>query len=1172
VKTNGKFVHLHLHTEYSLLDGMCRIGPLLDSVVEKGMNAVAMTDHMSFFGVVPFVKEAVARGVKPIIGCELDTDGLHTGEEADATKPFHIVLLAENKEGYDNLLKLVTKALTRTDSLRGRVSTRDVSSHRNGLIALSGCGRSEIAFVLSEEGPSAASRLISAYAELFGKENWFLEISRHNTDEEKKLNDFLIDQSGVLGVPLVATNDVHYLEAPDSEAHDVLLAIKSATHLGDPDRERLEPAEHYLTSSDEMWERFSDIPEAVENTVRIAARCDVTIPLDKVHLPGFKLSPGHTVRSYLRVKCEEGLRKRYSEEELPAARERLDRELSVVAEEGLSGYFLIVWDLVRFARQKKLPVGPGRGSSVGSLIAYCLGISDVDPIRFKLVFERFLSRGRSGLPDIDVDLCHKCRDRVVEYLTRKYGEKRVAHIATLDTLAARSAIRDAGRALAVEDEVIDRVARAIPGGPAMTLDGALRESKPLAKMYGNDSRAQVLLDMAREIEGLPRHPSVHAGGLLITDSPLTDYVALQRLASGEVIAQITKDPVEELGLLKIDLLGLRFLTALYEGIALVRDRRDLKLDVDSIPLDDSATYALVAEGKTTGVFQLESSGMQDLLRQLGPEKFEDVVAVLSLYRPGPLGGGLVERYIARRHGREPVSYPHPMLESVLQETFGVILYQEQVMEVARVMAGFSMEDADEFRVMVTRRRPGDLASLRQRFVGGAVERGVDGENAEEVFNLLLHFAGFGYNKSHSAAYALTTYRCAYMMVHFPMEYVTGLLNNNFGFTDRMRNYMAIARERNVGFTSCDVNKSVVEFTIDGEGIRVGLAVVKHVGEGIAGEIVSEREASGDFGSLTDFCFRMHGRLTRQAVENLAKAGAFDFTNLKRSQMLAVIGQILKIASGEGTPESGAGEEQIELGLSERGRVEECVDVPDLPELSQAQLREGEQEATDLFISQHPLHDREHLLKQMGMVTVQEAMSTPDGETVSVAGLLAEYRRIRTKNSRSMAFLTLRDETGTLEVVIFPAAFERLAAASEETKGKSFSIKWARNEPLVVTGKIKKEDTTKVLCDSVEPLSDVQEQFFSLGVLEIGLPEGFRDYSKLKNALLAAPGNSEVRIGWKQAEFTFAEDGLSEESRKELNSLRRQRVHVSEELVEEVESVVGKGNVSVVTRDGVSSRG
>ncbi|UCF79626.1 MAG: DNA polymerase III subunit alpha [Candidatus Eiseniibacteriota bacterium] len=1165
-----KFVHLHLHTEYSLLEGMCRIGPLFDSVLAKGMQAVAMTDHMSFFGVVPFVKEAGARGVKPIIGCEMDVAGLHSGSLAGDGKPFRVVLLAENNDGYDNLLKLTTKALTRTDALRGSVDARDISSHRKGIIALSGSRHSEVSHVFSVEGPAAASRLVAAYEELFGRENWFLEICRHNVEEERELDHFLLDQFKTQGVPLVATNEVRYLERSDAETHDVLLAIHCATHLGDPDRERLAAPEYYLKSPEQMWERFGDVPSALERTVELSERCRVEIPLNRVHLPGFKLSPGHTVRSYLRVKCEEGLRERFTEEEMPAARERLDRELAVVAEKGLSGFFLVVWDLVRFARQKKIPVGPGRGSSVGSIIAYCLGISDVDPIKFDLVFERFLSRGRSGLPDIDVDLCHKCRERVVDYLTRKYGEKHVAHIATLDTLAPRSAVRDAGRALAVGEEVVDRVARAIPGGSAGSIEAAMRESVPLAKLYGNDERARALLDAAREIEGLPRHPSVHAGGLLITDAPLTDYVALQRLASGEVIAQITKDPVEELGLLKIDLLGLRFLTALYEAVSMVKARRDLKLDVGSIPLDDGSTYALMAEGKTLGVFQLESSGMQDLLRQLKPERLEDVVAVLSLYRPGPLGGGLVERYIARRHGREPVSYPHPMLESVLKETFGVILYQEQVMEVARVMAGFSLEEADEFRVVVTRRKPGDLASLRQRFVGGAVERGVEGEDAEEIFKLLLHFAGFGYNKSHSAAYALTTYRCAYMMVHFPMEYITALLNNNLGFTDRMRNYMAVARERNIGFAACDVNASEVDFKIEGEAIRVGLSVVKHVGEGVAREIVSERNAWGDFGSLTDFCFRTHGKLTRQAVENLVRAGAFDFTRLRRSQMLAVLGQILKVASGEGQPERSRGEEQTELGLAERGRKEECVDVPDLPELSQSHLREGEQEATDLFISQHPLHDREHLLRQMGIVTIEEALASQQAQVVSVAGLLAEYRKIRTKSSRPMAFLTLRDETGTIEVVIFPNVFERLARAAEETKGKPFSVKWARNEPLVVTGKIQREETTKLLCEAVEPLAEVQEEFYSIGVLEIRLPERFKNYSRLKNVLLSAPGNSEVRISWTQTGFTFAEDSLAEETRTEIEALRRHKVHVSEELVEEVEALVGKGNVGVATKDGVST--
>ena len=1204
VSTNQKFVHLHLHTEFSLLDSMCRVEPLMDSVAGKGMPAVAMTDHMSLFGVVPFFKLAAARGLKPIVGCELDVEGFIATGKAAAKEPFHLVVIAENKEGYRNILKLVTKALTREDTQKGRVTMQDISLHTKGLVALSGCPRCEIAGVLVRQGPRAAARAASQYAELFGKGNWFLEISRHGTPGEKTLNDFLEAQAASQKIPLVATNDVHYLKPEDAEAHDTLVAIRAGTNLDDPSLARLGTKEFYLKSPPEMAELFKDFPEALHNAVELSQRCDVDISLAGFHLPGFKVSPGHTARSYLRAKCEEGLSRRYLPAALPQAQERLARELTVVSDKGLSGFFLVVWDLVRFARSQGIPVGPGRGSSVGSIISYSLGMTDVDPIKFNLVFERFLTHARQGLPDIDVDIGHKERDRVVDYLAGKYGQDHVAHIATLDTMAARSAIRDAGRALAIEDKIVDRVAGAIPGAMYMTIDTALRESPALAKMYTGDERAKALVERARQIEGLPRHASVHAAGILITDAPLTDYVAIQKLQSGEMIAQITKDPVDELGLLKIDLLGLRFLTALHEALVLVREQRGVKLDIDVIPLDDKATYCLIAEGKTLGVFQLESTGMQDLLKRLKPDTFEDIIAVLSLYRPGPIGGGLVDRYIARRHGREPVSYPHAMLEPVLKETFGVILYQEQVMEVAKVIAGFSLEEADALRDAVSHRRPAELVSMRQRFVTGAMDRGVEGEDADRVFNLLLHFGGFGYNKSHSVAYALTTCRTAYMMTHFPAEYITALLNSNLGFVDRMRNYVAVARERNVCFLLCDVNKSEVDFTVEGEAIRAGLGIVKHIGEGTAKAIVAERLKRGEFSSLTDFYSRMQGIVNRQGMEGLVRAGAFDSVGLKRLQMLAILGQIVRTVSdrggeaerrglsegtqGEGkaggrrsAEERGAAEHARaegrgtggELGLKLEQQVGECVPVPEMSEAPRAELRVMEREATDLFIIQHPMHERENSLKQMGIMTVEEALGAAEKERVSVAGFVAEYRRVRTKQSRLMAFLTLRDETGTIEVVVFPSVFSRVARTTEGSRGASLSMSWARDEALVVSGTIEKKETAKIFCYSLEPLATVRERFYSTGVLEVRLPEGFKNYSKLKNTLLSSPGNSDVRVGWRQTEFSFAEDvketaeGAREEAKMEIQSLRKLKVHITEELVSEVQALVGKENVSIVTKQG-----
>ncbi len=1174
------FVHLHLHTEYSLLDGMCRIGPLMDAVLQRGMNAVAMTDHLSFFGVVPFVKEAQARGVKPIVGCELEMLGLASadrdrqpGKEREtererqpakecqpgkmaATRTHHIVLLAENNAGYTNLLKLVSKALTREDDLRGCVTAEDVSSLRAGLIGLSGCMQCEVATAFFKKGAKPAARLISSYKELFGIGNWFLELSRHGADREAELNSFLTSQSEAQGVELVATNDVHYLDKAEAPAHEVLLAVQTATHLGDPDRVKLGSHEYYLKSAEEMRELFRDLPRAVALTSEIADRCRVNFAFGTPHLPNFDISPGQTARSYLKMKCEQGLRERFAEEQRAAARERLEHELNVVADKGLSGYFLVVWDLVRFAKSKRIPVGPGRGSSVGSLISYCLGITEVDPIKHNLVFERFLTRERSGLPDIDVDLCHKCRDDVIQYLVGKYGRERVAHIATLDTLAPRSAVRDAGRALGIDDDVIDRVAGAIPGGSIDTIEDALRESASLSRIYDTDDRAKRLMDSARAIQGLPRHASVHAGGVLITDAPLTRYVALQKLHSGETIAQITKDPIEELGLLKIDLLGLRFLTALHEAADLVGKRKGAKFEVTSIPLGDAAAYELIASGDTHGVFQLESAGMQDLLRKLKPDRFEDIVAVISLFRPGPIGGGLLDKYIARRHGREEVSYPHPSLEPVLRETYGVVLYQEQVMEVARVLADFSMEEADVLRSSITGRKPAQLAGMRHRFVSGAIEKGVEMETAERVFELLLHFGGFGYNKSHSVAFALTTYRCAYMMANHTSEYVTTLLNNNFGFVERMRNYMAVARERGVEFLPCDANKGDAEFTLEDESIRAGLAVVKHVGEASAKATVAERDAGGEFGSFSDFCARTRDTLNRQAVESLIKSGALDFTGLKRSQMAAVLNQVLKAASDEAEGVSVAESGQIELGLRLKRRTDEFVEIPDMDEWPQEQLRSKEWEVTDLYISEHPLRDRAGLLRQMGVLSVEQALYSGDGDRVSVAGILSEYRRVRAKNGKPMAFLTVRDETGVIEVVVFPTVFEKLAKV-EHGKSRAPSISLTRDEPLVVTGRIQVQENAKIICDSLEQLETVQERFYSTGVLELGLRKGFKNFSKLKNALLSAPGNSEVRIEWVPSVVSPDED-----TQAEIDSLKRHRVQLSDELLADVEKLVGKGNVRV----------
>ena len=1080
------FVHLHVHSEYSLLDGMIRIPQLVQAALAGGFGSIALTDHGGVHGLIPFYRQAVAVGLRPILGTELYV------ESPEGKTPFHLPVLAENNQGYQNLLKLVTTGYLEGFNRKPIVSKECLAEHSMGLIALSGCLQGEIPRLLRQEKSKEALLAAGELKEVFGKENVLIELQNHGLPEEKKILPFLVKVAKGLGLNYLATNDCHYLTEKDAGAHDLLLAVQTLTTLTDQARLSLRSREFYLKNFRQMLELFSEIPEALTITAEVAARCRVELELGVLRLPEFPVPEGFTPESYLRHLTVAGLEQRYpsafgvdvSGDALPhRVRERLNKELSIINGMGMAGYFLIAWDLVAYAKKEGIPVGPGRGSGVGSLVAYLLGITQIDPVEYGLLFERFLNPERKGMPDLDIDLCHWGRPRVLKYLEKKYGQEHVAHLGAFVTLQPRAVIRDVGRALGVADQKIDQTAKAVPYY-ARDIKSALAASARL-KTLGRDPEIRTVLQYAHRLQGLPRHMTQHAAGMVITPAPLTTYLALQNGALAQnngsteertVITQAEMNTVEDLGLLKLDLLGLRNLTVIAETLSFL-EKEGNRMTEEEIPLDDEQTFMALAAGDTIGVFQLESGGMRRLLRRYKPRNMRDIIAILALFRPGPLNSGMVETYIRRQRRQEPVEYLHPALRPILEETYGVILYQEQVMTVAKVLAGFSLGQADLLRKAISKRDPGALQRGRTDFLTGAKAQGVSLEVAEKVFALIQEFGHYGFAKAHSAAYALTAYRTAYLKTHYPVAYHAALLSLNWGDRERFSRYLSETRRKGMKILLPDINRSGVLFLPEKSAIRTGLLPIRDLGAKSVKIILNERKRGGPFLSLSDFILRLTGvGLSKKAVENLIKVGAF--TEFGRSTQLLFMLKGLWKSSRRGT---GGGRM---MGTYGRGRPaqgvlfrtrseEEGVQGVLLPEFSEEVRLNFERELLGNYFTKHPLEIVGERIKaarfEKFIVSAEDLRDEEKEEEgkVLLCGLIDGVRGHRTKKGERMFFAVLEDLTGLVDLVFFPYIVKRLTAWPEG------------REPCLIWGKTDRTgEEVSVIVEGIRPFHELTAEKFS----------------------------------------------------------------------------------------------
>ncbi|EIW17934.1 MULTISPECIES: DNA polymerase III subunit alpha [Pelosinus] len=1129
------FVHLHVHTEYSLLDGASRIGSLVKRAKELNMPAIAITDHGTMYGIVDFYKQAKKQGIKPIIGCEVYVAPRSRRERTmvEGEAYYHLVLLAETDEGYRNLIELVSRGNTEGFYYKPRVDKELLSQYSKGLICLSACIAGEIPSWLLKDNITVAEALVQEYIDIFGKDNFFLEIQDHGIPEQKKVNTLLIEMSRKFDVGLVATNDLHYINKQDAECHDVLLCIQMGKTVDDTARMKFFSDEFYLKDFDEMAQLFGAYPEALANTCRIAERCNVTLDFGNLYLPEFPVPEGLTANDYLEKLCRDQLKERYSEV-TPEINDRLAFELGVIMKMDYSGYFLIVWDFINYARQQEIPVGPGRGSAAGSIVAYLLGITNIDPIAYGLLFERFLNPERVTMPDIDIDFCYVNRGKIIEYVSDRYGADRVAQIITFGTMAAKGAIRDVGRALNMPYGEVDRIAKMVPNELGITLRRALEISSDFRAAYENESAVGKLLDLAMAVEGLPRHASTHAAGLVISKEPLTHYVPLQNSAEGFLTTQYDKDKVEELGLLKMDLLGLRTLTVIGDTIKLVQKSRGIKIDIDHIPLDDPKVSAMLTNGDTAGVFQLESSGITTLVKDLRPECFADLIPLVALYRPGPLGSGMVEDFINGRHGKKTVTYVHPLLEPILCDTFGVILYQEQVMQIASVMAGFSLGQADLLRRAMGKKKHDVLDAQRENFLQGAGERGIERKMAGEIFDLMAHFADYGFNKSHSAAYALVAYQTAYLKANYPQEFMAALLSSVMGTNEKIGSYIETCRQMGIDVLPPDINASQSSFSVDGNGIRFGLAAVKNVGENAIQNMVVARDSNGKFESLVDLCTKVDMRLiNKRVIESLIKCGAFDSLGAKRSQLLAVLERAIDMAAVRQRDKVSG---QIGLFCEETLNDADEITLPDIPEIPKEQMLVLEKEITGFYVTGHPLDAYREKMNSFTPLIELVTGEYGDGKNIKVAGLIISAKRITTRNGGMMCFIALEDFTEQIEIVIFPKTFDK------------FNKILLPDTPVRVSGRLSmSEDKAKVIADDIQLLGDPQNLEVRLKISKV--QESGDVFEKLKQTFRKFPGSSVV--------FLHLTD-----SRRVIKTEQQFWIRPTPEAIEALETIIGKGQVTI----------
>ena len=1069
------FVHLHLHTEYSLLDGACRIGKLMDRVKELGQDAVAITDHGVMYGVIDFYKAAKAAGVKPIIGCEVYVaprtrfDKVHGIDNENG----HLVLLCKNETGYRNLSYLVSKGFLEGFYGRPRIDMDLLRQHAEGLIALSACLAGAIPRRLKIDDFEGAKEIALEYSRIFGPDSFYLELQDHGIAEQARVNPLLLRLARETGLPLVVTNDAHYLRREDAPTQDVLMCIQMGKTVDDPNRMKFESEEFYVKSEAELRERFPQLDEAFENTARIAARCNVDFEFGHYHLPAFEAPDGSDSLTYFRRLCEEGFAERYGGPMWASAptdeyRKRLDYEMGVIEKMGYVDYFLIVADFIRWAKDQGIPVGPGRGSGAGSIAAYCMHITEIDPMQYALIFERFLNPERVSMPDFDTDFCQERRGEVIDYVTRKYGKDRVAQIVTFGTMAARAAVRDVARALNMTYAEADIVAKAIPNELHMTLELALTRNPKLKKMYDEDPKVKRLIDTARDIEGMPRNTSTHAAGVVITARPVSDYVPLAR-NEDTIVTQFTMTTIEELGLLKMDFLGLRNLTVIDDAEKQIR-RIEPGFSMKTIRDDDPETFAMLGEGRTSGVFQLESSGITGVCVQMKPQSIEDMTAIVALYRPGPMES--IPKFIQSKHHPETISYITPQLQPILNVTYGCIVYQEQVIEIFRKLGGYTLGQADNMRRAISKKKQNVIVQERQAFVYGDKARGIPGalangvseEAAQTIYDEILDFANYAFNKAHAVCYAKVSYDTAYLKCHYPKQYMAALMTSMLNDTEKVAGYISDCRDMGIALAAPDVNRSEDVFTVEGETIRFGLAAVKNIGRGLIRRMVAEREENGPFTGILDFCRRMGEKeLNKRAVENLIKCGAMDCFGLRRSQMLAVYESVMGWLANQ-SRRNLAGQVSFFDDLDDR-EAEMSVQIPDIPELDLFELLSYEKQTTGLYISGHPMDKYRQALRRTAAVPVRRATGEEspfrDGDTVTVCGILQSVQLKTTRNGGMMAYVTLEDDSGSVEMLVFPAALSR------------FEDRLQVGAAVAVEGRIsvRDEKPTQIMVNTVQDLEE-----------------------------------------------------------------------------------------------------
>ena len=1110
------FVHLHVHSEYSLLDGACRIGSMMDRVKELGQDAIAITDHGVMYGCIDFYKAAKAAGIKPIIGCEVYVArrGMEDRVHGIDNDPYHLVLLCKDRKGYENLCLLVSEAFQHGFYGKPRVDLELLKKYHEGLIATSACLAGAVAQQLLNEDYDAAKRHALALSEIFGEDHFYLELQDHGIPEQRPVNQGILRLARETGLPLVVTNDAHYLRKEDAKMQDVLLCVQTGKTVDDPDRMKFSTDEFYLKSEEELRALFPGCEEAFENTVKIAERCNLEFVFNEYHLPSFPVPEGYTNEEYFRKLCMDGFRERYPDAP-ESYKERLEYEIGVISRMGYVNYYLIVWDFIRHAKESGIPVGPGRGSGAASIVAYCMHITEVDPMKYALIFERFLNPERVSMPDFDTDFCQERRGEVIDYVMEKYGADHVAQIATFGTMAARGAIRDVGRALNFSYAQTDVVAKLVPTTLHITLKEALGASPQLKEMYDGDEKVRELIDTAMSLEGMPRNTSTHAAGVVITADPVCSYVPLSK-NDDTIVTQYTMTTIEELGLLKMDFLGLRNLTVIEDAQRQIR-KKDPTFDISKVPDDDPETFRMLAEGKTQGVFQLESAGITGVCVNMKPTSIEDMTAIVALYRPGPMDS--IPKFIANKLDPSKITYKTPYLEPILKVTYGCIVYQEQVIEIFRSLGGYTMGQADNIRRAISKKKMKVIESERKVFVygdeaqgiPGCIHKGIPESVAQSIYDEIVDFANYAFNKAHAVCYAVVSYQTAYLKCHYPHEYMAALMTSVLDNSVKVSGYIAECKELGIPTLPPDINHSEDNFTVEDGAIRFGMGAVKNVGRGLIRSMAAKRAEGGPFRSLEDFLQRMGDELNKRAVENFIKCGAMDCFGHHRSELLAVYDAMMDSISSSRKKNL---EGQMGLfSMLENNDPAVSIPIPSLPEKSKAELMLMEKETTGIYLSGHPMDDYRAFLKNTHVVPIGELMSEEcpykDDQIVSVAGVVQTVKMKTTRNNSMMAYVTLEDDTASIEMLVFSNALNQYGGYIRE------------NDPVVITGRfsVRDDKEPQIVVNRARPMSDfsqgapVEEDSSPIipdGTLYLRLPsEEDPVYSKTKAILNMFPGNNSV---------------------------------------------------------------